>query len=76
MFRIICLASFVGAVVAFVMIALFYFKNKSVVVPYIVFFAFIIVVGISAFFISKVWTQQQRSRLHRQLFQCPQTLPR
>lgn len=50
MFRIICLASFVGAVVAFVMIALFYFKNKSVVVPYIVFFAFIIVVGISAFF--------------------------
>ncbi len=50
MFRIICLAAFVGAIVAFVMIALFYFKNKSVVVPYIVFFAFIIVVGISAFF--------------------------
>lgn len=37
MFRIICLASSVGAIVAFIMIALFYFKNKSVVVPYIFF---------------------------------------
>lgn len=49
MFRIICLAAFAAAVVAFVLIVLFYLKGKSIVVPYIIFFVFIAVFGVMAF---------------------------
>lgn len=49
MFRIICLAAFAGAVVALALIALSYFKDKSLVIPYIIFFVFIAVLGVSAF---------------------------
>lgn len=48
MFGIICLVGFAGAVIAMTLIYLFHFKNKSIVIPYIIFFVCIAVVGVSA----------------------------
>lgn len=53
MFGIICLAGFAGAVVAMILIFLAYFKNRSIVIPYIIFFVCIAVVGVSVFLIIK-----------------------
>jgi len=49
MFYIICLAGLAGAFIGLILIFLAYFKDKSLLVPYIIFFAFIAVFGVSAF---------------------------
>lgn len=50
MFPIICIASFAGALVGALLIVLSYFKDKSLVVPYIIFGAFIAIFAVSVFF--------------------------
>lgn len=49
MFGIISLGAFAGVVVATILIFLAYFMNKSIVIPYIIFFVFVIVFGVSTF---------------------------
>lgn len=49
MFQIICLAGLAGACLAFVLIVLAYLKDRSLVLPYILFFVCIIAFGVSAF---------------------------
>ena len=43
MFLIICLAGFAGLIVSAALIYLFYFKGKSIVLPYIIFFVCLVV---------------------------------
>lgn len=49
MFQIICLAGLAGAAVGLVLIVLSYLKDRSLLIPYIIFFVCIAVFGVAAF---------------------------
>lgn len=49
MFEIICIAALAGMLVGLALIFLAYFKDRSIVVPYILFFVFFAAFGVSAF---------------------------